>query len=436
MQPMFVLIFACLSEASRIVVPLQRQHVPVHGEDNMISHKAVYFGNIAIGWPLQQQFSMVFDTGSGHVVVPSTWCKSETCMMHNRYNRKASENAQDIDYDGTVVKPGEERDQITVAFGTGEITGLFVSDRLCLGASEDASEPRQGSERGNSSISSSAVAAPAEVEHLRTKELAESANCVQLRIVAATDMTRDPFHEFVFDGVLGLGLAALATAPEFSFFGQFASQKLLEQTFAVYLADSDEGQSEISFGDPSPDRLSSPLSWVQVAAPELGHWQVQLLGIRIGNRTMDFCADGQCRAVVDTGTSLLAVPSDFAALLTKDLSASLGGFDCRQGTGALLHFDLEGTGESPRVTTLTLSPSDYAREAWSNNSVQACRASVMAIDLPAPLGPKLFILGEPLLRKYYTVYDWQRQRIGFGLAKHPRKVAGTEAMNPSFTIVV
>jgi len=42
----------------------------------------------------------------------------------------------------------------------------------------------------------------------------------------------------------------------------------------------------------------------------------------------------------------------------------------------------------------------------------------MTLDLEAPLGPKLFILGEPVLRKYYTVYDAQQKRVGFGRAVH------------------
>jgi len=40
----------------------------------------------------------------------------------------------------------------------------------------------------------------------------------------------------------------------------------------------------------------------------------------------------------------------------------------------------------------------------------------MPVNLPEPLGPKLFILGEPLLSRYYTVYDWKEAQIGFGLA--------------------
>merc|ERR1719263_2292418 len=36
--------------------------------------------------------------------------------------------------------------------------------------------------------------------------------------------------------------------------------------------------------------------------------------------------------------------------------------------------------------------------------------------MPAPLGPLLFILGEPVLHRYYTVFDWHGPRIGMGIA--------------------
>jgi len=47
-----------------------------------------------------------------------------------------------------------------------------------------------------------------------------------------------------------------------------------------------------------------------------------------------------------------------------------------------------------------------------------CFPLLMTLELEEPLGPKLFILGEPVLRKYYTVYDARLKRIGFGRAVH------------------
>jgi len=55
-----------------------------------------------------------------------------------------------------------------------------------------------------------------------------------------------------------------------------------------------------------------------------------------------------------------------------------------------------------------------------------CSPRFMPVRLPAPLGPKLFILGEPVLHRYYTVYDWLNHRVGFSLANTPRNT-----MDPS-----
>jgi len=274
----------------RFSVPLQRQRVPVVGDSNIVSEKSVYFGRVALGYPSAQEFTVVFDTGSAHLIVPSAECRSETCRIHQQYDRGASPQAFDIDHDGTRVLPGASRDQITVAFGTGEVTGVFVQDRLCLGGAPPAE------------------AAPA--AHMRGAAAQHTApNCVDMRVVAATEMSHEPFNSFAFDGVLGLSLDSLALAPEFSVFGMMASRgHLSHPSFGVFLADSDSEVSEISFGGFNPDKVRGEPVWAPVFEPEHGHWQVKIDAVRLGNHTLDFCADGRCRAVVDTGPSVLAVP--------------------------------------------------------------------------------------------------------------------------------
>jgi len=462
------------SPAGRYVVPLHRQRVPVKSDEDTVSFKSVYFGSISVGAPVAQTFSVVFDTGSGHIIVPSRECESETCLIHNRYDRHASAHAVDIDYDGTVVEPGQPRDQITVAFGTGEVTGQFVRDRLCLGvqAATSATAPAPAPARATLQARAAAVEAASAQGGTAPNGTTAAvgpmpANCVEMRVVMAMEMSHEPFHAFAFDGVLGLGLDSLALAPEFSFFGMLVAQKRLQDlSFGVFLGDGDEEVSEISFGGHSPERLRGALTWAPVVLPEHGHWQVQITRLRIGDRIVDFCEDGGCRAVVDTGTSLLAVPVDFAEELQLELESQLkdppaaaaadgkeGDADCRMAEGLPLHFEIPGM-------TITLLPGDYARpsvrlddeegeeqltadaetaaiaearsaaEAPAGDAAEGaadvldevvlstCRPTIMPIDLPEPLGPKLFIWGEPVLRKYYTVYHWGTKRIGFGLSAH------------------
>mmetsp|Transcript_35681 Transcript_35681/g.90922 ORF Transcript_35681/g.90922 Transcript_35681/m.90922 type:complete len:99 (+) Transcript_35681:2-298(+) len=63
-------------------------------------------------------------------------------------------------------------------------------------------------------------------------------------------------------------------------------------------------------------------------------------------------------------------------------------------------------------------PAEAQEKKVENRRDIYCKPMLMAMDFPAPIGPKLFILGEPVLRRFYTVYDTKEHRVGFGLARH------------------
>lgn len=385
---------AVASASSLFDIALRKQYVPVLKDGKPASYKTAYFGQVYVGTP-QKAFSVVFDTGSGHVIVPSTACKSETCQKHRSYSRADSSSAVDIEYDGKAIATGaSERDQVAISFGTGQVTGEFVWEIVCASQSN-------------------------------------SSSCVALRLVLATEMTNEPFGLFNFDGVLGLGLEALALKPQFSFFGQMAQhiaqERLkLKPQFAVHLGKSDDEESTISFGGYSEHRALSPLAWVPVVLPELGYWQVKIKSIQVGNEALDFCDDGSCRAILDTGTSLLGVPRQASRSLHRSLARAVSEesaktLDCRDHPGPDIVFELEGA-------VISLGPEDYSRpqpfsvtvpakDATPSRTQHLCRALLLPVDMKAPMGPKVFILGEPVLRRYYTVYDWGARQVGLAPAK-------------------
>eukprot|EP00913_Durusdinium_trenchii_P024023 g22561.t1 len=109
-------------------IPLKKQYVPVQKDGKTVAYKTAYFGEVHVGAP-HQTFTVVFDTGSGHLILPSTGCSSPACLKHQRYNRTQSHTAVDIEYDGTKLRAdATERDQVAIAFGTGEVQGEFVSE--------------------------------------------------------------------------------------------------------------------------------------------------------------------------------------------------------------------------------------------------------------------------------------------------------------------
>jgi hypothetical protein len=267
-------------------------------------------------------------------------------------------------------------------------------------------------------------------------------------------MTNNPFQSFNFDGIFGLALDSLAMTPDFSFLTRMSSStEDARQQFGVFLTHEEEGeQSEIALGGHNEGKLLSPLQWVPVARQQMGYWQVYVKEVRIGGQVMQGCMDGTCRAIVDTGTSHIGVPGpdlrDFVDLLSVDVWDPVS--DCRKVQGEFVEFVLQGG--SPGDITLKLAPTDYMRPlslqvgtnvglsngkpvltgkrgnqtntshtiaADANGKIadmRTCTPRLMPVNLPEPLGPKLFILGEPVLQKYYTVYDTADKKVGFGLS--------------------
>jgi len=378
------------------LIKLQREVYPVHSAGKVVALKASYSGVIRVGYPHEQEFRMVFDTGSGHVVLPSSSCEAVACLKHRRYNVSASPSGSAVNLDGSTVPEGNLSDQVTIGFGTGKVVGEFFHDSVCLGAAA----PGGG--------------------------LQEEGPCARVHGVMAVDMSRQPFESFGFDGILGLGLAPLAVSPSFSFFDVLARSGQLDLPhFGVFMS-ANGSDSEIAIGGHNAQRATGPLSWVPAARPEMGHWQVQILAVHVGGHRLGACdGEGGCHGVLDTGTTHLGVPKQHESAISKLLSLPAGdAADCRAVFGGLpLVIELLGV-------NLTVHPEHYMRQLplaegdlGSSRKVKAapggpklCKPKTVPVSMPSPLGPNLFILGEPLLQSYYTVFDWETPRVGFSPA--------------------
>eukprot|EP00418_Pyrodinium_bahamense_P096548 CAMPEP_0179034980 /NCGR_PEP_ID=MMETSP0796-20121207/12881_1 /TAXON_ID=73915 /ORGANISM="Pyrodinium bahamense, Strain pbaha01" /LENGTH=497 /DNA_ID=CAMNT_0020731251 /DNA_START=51 /DNA_END=1544 /DNA_ORIENTATION=- len=397
------------------LIPLRRELSPVTRKGKVISHRASYSGIIHVGQPHQQEFRVVFDTGSAHVVLPSVDCQSTACLKHVRYDVRASQTGERIHLDGRRVLPGHVGEGVTIGFGTATVTGNFVRDQICMGPAAP------GMARGP---------------------------CVQSQAVAATEMSKRPFEQFTFDGILGLGLPTLALNANFSLFNHLAiSGQLAVPHFSFFLAEGDDGEeSEIAIGGHNPKRLLEPISWVQTAKPELGYWQVQIKAVHIDGTKLDLCDAGDCHGILDSGTSHFGIPSSASASLSDMLTRPAGeATDCRWVKAPVVLLELNGVnltlypenymrllpvpGDVLNDTSATLTPNTVIQDPPPEEDAQAddmtpsdllCTPKLLPVSWPAPVGPNVFILGEPLLQRYYTVFDWVGRRAGFGLAAHMR----------------
>lgn len=328
---------------------------------NGVIHKTAYFGRLDIGSPVQT-FSVVFDTGSGNLMVPADDCKSEACAVHDRFIQSQSPTCRDVSCDGTAPIEGQEppHDEVTITFGTGEIWGRCLQDTICIGSVCD---------RGS--------------------------------FIAATYESRNPFKSFAFDGVLGLALLSMSQGTDFNIMHRMSHKSSLRQSlFSVFLSDLDSERSEVTFGEVKHEHLASELFWVGVAR-DSGYWEVQIEDITIDNNPQDLCPN--CYVAVDTGTSELAGPSEVVDKLAKLLNVLV---DCSN------YDKLPKLGFVIGGHIMNLEPNDYVDKDGTR-----CDVSLMPLDVPPPKGP-LFVFGIPFLQKFYTVYDESSRQIGFGVAKH------------------
>merc|ERR1719327_578589 len=316
-----------------------------------IVHKTAYWGTVKLGTPAQE-FKVIFDTGSGNLILPSAECNMAGCNPHKKYNPRDSSSSAPV-----VNERGERSTEIS--FGTGEISGDYYKDQFCI------------------------------AENL----------CTEVRFVAATAQSAEPFSETPFDGILGLGFNDLSMGQHFNILDELNSNGQLPMgTFAVYL--TDDANSEITFGGYRPEKVASDIVWAKVVRES--YWQVGVDDIAFNNNPTGLC-EGGCQVAVDTGTSMLAGPSDLVDKLTDKLAAK---DDCS-------NFDsLPKIGFKIDDKVLNLSPDDYMDKSEGD-----CSFSIMSLDVPPPKGP-LFIFGDPFLRRFVTIYDRSGPRVGFAVAKH------------------
>jgi len=241
--------------------------------------------------------------------------------------------------------------------------------------------------------------------------------CCTANFVAASDESDEPFSLVPFDGILGLSMPQMAEGPAFSIVDQMMEAGVLEQNlFGVFFGNEAEN-SEITFGAINHKNMASDLFWVPVT--EQGYWQVRMDDIVYSNKRQKICPSKRgCQVAVDTGTSLLAGPPAIIDRLVQDLQVMS---DCSNLDS------LPDVGFIVDDHVLNLSPDDYVSQ-----TANGCRLGLMALDIPPPKGP-LFIFGDPFLRKYYTVYDRKRIRVGFALARHRESESLSSSQTTSFS---
>ncbi|KVI11230.1 Aspartic peptidase [Cynara cardunculus var. scolymus] len=377
---------------------------------------AQYYGEIGIGSP-PQTFTVIFDTGSSNLWVPSSKCIfSIACYFHHRFKGTQS---------STYTKIG---DALQISYGSGTISGFSSKDAVQVG------------------------------------DL-----CIEDQDFI--EVTKEGSLSFVlgkFDGILGLGFKEISVGDLQPVWYNMIDQGLVkEQVFSFWLNrnEDDEEGGELVFGGVDPSHFIGEHSYVPVT--KKGYWQFNMGDFLIGNQSTGFC-EGGCAAIVDSGTSLLAGPttivteinyaigaegvlsSECKTLVTEygdmiwDLLVTPGKVCSQAG----LCFSNGAQSVSSNIKTVVeeenrgLQDTVYCEVCemaviWMQNQLRqketkevvldyvnkyilktgegiaaVCISGFMALDVPPPAGP-LWILGDVFMGVYHTVFDYGNLQLGF-----------------------
>jgi len=225
------------------------------------------------------------------------------------------------------------------------------------------------------------------------------------------EATSEPGLAFAFgrfDGIMGLGYDTISVNGIPPPFYNMLEQDLLDEpVFAFYLGDTnDEGSESVAtFGGVDESHYTGEVT--KIPLRRKAYWEVDLDAITFGDQTAELDETG---AILDTGTSLIALPSTLADLLNKEIGAkkSYNGqytIECDKRDGLPdLSFTLTGY-------NFTIGPYDYILEVQGS-----CISAFMGMDFPEPVGP-LAILGDAFLRQWYSIYDLGNNAVGLAKSK-------------------
>jgi len=225
-----------------------------------------YYGNIKVG---NQDFSVIFDTGSSNLWVPSKSCSSG-CFNKHKYDSSKS-----LSYH----KNGTRFD---IQYGSGPVSGFLSQDNVQI---------------GNYVIKQQTFA---EIDNVRGLGLA--------------------YKLGKFDGILGMGFESISIDNINTPFKNLLDQNLISKSiFSFDLGNNVDG--ELIIGGYDDSKISGTINYINLL--EENYWTIPLDNIKIGDNSFVKLT----KAIVDTGTSLITGPTN----QVKEIANKLGAKSLIQG---------------------------------------------------------------------------------------------------------
>ena len=324
-----------------------------------------------------QDMWMLLDTGGSYTWVFGSDCTSRACQEHNTFR----------------TGEGQNGNEWRVGYGTGTVRGTTVTDVISV--------PSTG------------------VKVNTTFGLAREAS--------------DDFLSYPMDGILGLGPTGGNNGQQTAttFMNSVRQSKLLKSNvigFSISRALDGGKDGEVTFGGVDESKFSGRIAYTD-AENEAGAQNSRLWRIPLDDASVDGKACGLSgrSAIIDTGTSYVMAPPDDA----RNLHDKIPGASPRSGD------DSDSDGDNGYYVvpchsqanvqlnisgiSYSISPKDYIGQTTSDNN---CMSTIIG---QKTFGDNDWLVGDTFLKNVYTVFDYDRNRVGFA----PRGEGGDASPSPT-----
>jgi cathepsin D len=322
---------------------------------------AQYYGPLTIGTP-PQKFSVLFDTGSSNLWVPAANCSN--CGKKARFQPSHS----------STYKPDGR--SFAIQYGSGAATGFLGADNVNIGG------------------------------------------------LAATDVTFAEISKETaqleaskFTGLCGMAFKRISVDQVEPLFGYLWEQHLIDNNYFGFWLSKKPGTfvvgGELTLGGVDDTRYTGTLQTVDLISET--YWQIQMDDLALGD-----VSTGSMKAIVDSGTSALAVPKAVAKQMNAQLGCTpdpIAPSECVFASGCPDFSTLPTLTVTLNGVSYPLTPEQYVIEVKTVFAT-ACISGIMGFDIPAPMGP-LVILGDVFMRGYYVKFDRGNKQLAFAQAVQP-----------------
>ncbi|WRT69275.1 uncharacterized protein IL334_006259 [Kwoniella shivajii] len=330
---------------------------------------ASYSGQVSIGSPAQD-FLLIMDTGSSDLWVAGSTCESSSCTGVSTFQSSSS------------TSYSTSNAAFNISYGSGDADGYLATDTVSL-----------------------------------------AGFTVTGQTFAVVTSTTARLISSPLSGLMGLAWKSIASSKATPFWQALAaSGSWTDAEMGFYLARyrgdnyatsvETEG-GELVLGGTNTSKYTGSINYVSIDSDDLDYWRIPVQGTTVQGSQISISSSGSPQAAIDTGTTLIGVPTTVAQSIYSQISGSealsaSSGYDgyYQYPCDTTVNVTLQFGGLSYSISQADMNLGSFTRDT------SMCTGAFFEMDL-STTSPIQWIVGASFLKNVYTTFRYNPSAIGF-----------------------